>query len=789
MKNCKFLSIVTFIAVTILLQPVYGQSDDILCLPCIRQYITDNNITDVVVSPNCPDTYFFTFPNGSQHVRYGFDICHDPMWILPVECENLYSIGIQCPTSNNQCETEVELIEGVECVLPKVVSTGQVLNVCGYLNGVPAMDGPVGTRYKIGYQNPSDCVNFCLQGTSVFITCSQRLDIDNEPDVYSECTSLEEFQVGNIVPQGGSKFTLFSGLTSENAKITTARSSNGYNSLLIGNGSDIDYNIDQQLKESQVGRLDFKFYLPTGKSGSWGLETNDLNKYVFYMNMSSQSFDVLSSYSGVPQFSYEPQFNKWHHVSLIFQPFKNTIELWINGEFKSKYSNFTNNGVIDFNMYHHDTFLTTNEMYIDEICYREWKHVNWCTLEFDPVCVNENSYGNACFASLDGYNNNEIVNGACGVPECTALSYPTHNSYDIPTNVTIQWPASNNASYYNINVGKNPGLSDIASYSNITNTSILLQNLPASSDIYVSIVPGNSIGEQTSCSVIKFSTKSNLQPPLCTAITSPANNAVNVPRNVGIVWPIVSGATGYQLLVGTSSITADILNLNVGLVNSYVLSNLPEDLTICVRVVPYNAAGNATTCLAVCFKTEKVVQIPGCTQINSPSNNQVGLPPTVNLTWPSVAGSTGYRIRIRDVNNQPIKPDITVGNVNNYIVQDLPPQKFICVTVSPFNSAGESQNCTPICFETAKTSSTADVLQENFAVSPNPVEDYLSLSCTHCILKGSTLKIIDTQGKLLITVNDYIWGQKIDVGVLPGGAYLVVCSDVVPALSRVFIKL
>jgi hypothetical protein len=735
MKNNKSLKSIVVCFLLFVSNNIFSQNDEILCLPCIQQYIADANIIDVERSAICDDTYLFVLPNGTREVRYRDNICNPPIWILNVVCDPFYSIGTQCSSNGGSCEVEVELVQGVECVLPKVLSSGITLHVCNYLNGALEMNGPVGTKYKIAYQNTTNsCFSFCQQGQNVDVTCTEKITSSNEPEILTDCTSFEEYNVGDIVPQAGNKFTLFSNLSSQNAKVTSIKSSSGGKSLLISNSSDIDYNISQSLKENQVGRLVFKMFIPSGKTGAWGLETNDPESYVWYMQCSANSFSVLSKYQNVSGSSLEPIFNKWVNVALIFQPFKNTIEIWFNNNLVGRAENYQSNLVTDLNFY----FLNgsnNNEMYIDELCYREWKKDGPCTQEYAPVCIADETYGNNCIAYQAGYSDLEIRQGACGVPDCVTLNYPAHNSSGIPTDVTITWPTSIHATSYTLNIGTSINGGDIL-YQNVGNvTSYNLKNLPANKEIFVSVLPSNDRGMQLSCHISKFTTKSNLQSPSCTTLTSPANNGTNVPRNINITWPSVAEASGYRLYVGKSSSTSEFLNADIGLITSYLLSNLPEDQNICVRVIPYNAAGSAMNCQATCFRTEKIIQIPSCTQLSSPINNQVNVPTTINLTWPPSPNATGYKIQIRDANNQLVKSDITLGNVSNYVVQNLPLNKFICVTITPFNAAGESQACTATCFETIKTSAAEDgnTISGNYILSPNPAVDYVYISCSSCV--------------------------------------------------------
>src|SRR5690606_899262 len=65
-------------------------------------------------------------------------------------------------------------------------------------------------------------------------------------------------------------------------------------------------------------------------------------------------------------------------------------------------------------------------------------------------------------------------------------------------------------------------------------------------------------------------------------------------------------ATGYRISIGSTSGGADIVNnLDLGNVTSFMpTTDLPEDTTIYVRVIPYNEAGDAVGCSEEYFTTE-----------------------------------------------------------------------------------------------------------------------------------------------------------------------------------------
>ncbi|WP_415793660.1 fibronectin type III domain-containing protein, partial [Flavobacterium saliperosum] len=100
-------------------------------------------------------------------------------------------------------------------------------------------------------------------------------------------------------------------------------------------------------------------------------------------------------------------------------------------------------------------------------------------------------------------------------------------------------------------------------------------------------------------------------PPVCTALTTPANGAVNVFGSV-VSWAGASGSPlGYLVNVGTSSGATDVLNnQDVGNVLSYDLGTLNPATTYYVTVIPYNDNGEASGCTESSFTTCDVNAVP-----------------------------------------------------------------------------------------------------------------------------------------------------------------------------------
>ena len=193
-------------------------------------------------------------------------------------------------------------------------------------------------------------------------------------------------------------------------------------------------------------------------------------------------------------------------------------------------------------------------------------------------------------------------------------------------------------------------------------------------------------------------------PPLCTSLTLPLPGATNVDINQDLFWASADGTDGYRLTIGTTPTNASILNnVDVGLVTTYNPVNpLPFNTTIYVKIVPYNASGDATGCTNQSFTTESNVA-PSCTSLTYPVNGATGISADVVLTWAHSAGNqTGYKISIgTTLNGTQILNLFNVGNVTSYDhPTSYPYGTTLYVKITPYWAGGDINGCASQSFTT-----------------------------------------------------------------------------------------
>jgi len=290
------------------------------------------------------------------------------------------------------------------------------------------------------------------------------------------------------------------------------------------------------------------------------------------------------------------------------------------------------------------------------------------------------------------------------LPDCTTLLFPTISATDVPVDSNITWNPSLNATGYFISVGTTPGGTDIANLVDVGNVTTYdpINDFAEGVQIYVTIIPYNSLGNAMGCSEESFTTYSNVPLPLCTTLTLPLNNANDVPVSSNISWNAATDATGYFISYGTNTAGNNIANMiDVGNVLTYnPPTDFPDETTIYVSITPYNSTGNAVSCTTESFETEVV--IPVCTSLTSPLNNATNVSISSNISWNTVSNATGYFISYgTNTAGNNIANMIDVGNVLTYNPPtDFPDETLIYVTITPYNSAGNAIGCSFESFET-----------------------------------------------------------------------------------------
>jgi len=292
------------------------------------------------------------------------------------------------------------------------------------------------------------------------------------------------------------------------------------------------------------------------------------------------------------------------------------------------------------------------------------------------------------------------------VPDCTNLTDPITGATDVLIDTDISWDAIADADGYFLTIGTSTGGSDILNNEDVGNVTTydLTNDLPENTEVFVTLVPYNEEGNSSGCAEESFTTQLIPVAPSCTTISDPVNGATNVAIDTNLSWNSVDGATGYLVSVGTTQGGIEIANsIDVGNVTTYDFpTNLSENRTFYITIIPYNAVGDASGCVEESFTTETLATIPSCTNLSVPLNGATNVTVGIDISWDIISSATGYRISVGTssggtdiINNQ------DVSNVTTFdLPTDLPENTEIFVNIIPYNAVGDATGCIEDSFTT-----------------------------------------------------------------------------------------
>ncbi|MGB3145499.1 MAG: BspA family leucine-rich repeat surface protein, partial [Maribacter sp.] len=328
-----------------------------------------------------------------------------------------------------------------------------------------------------------------------------------------------------------------------------------------------------------------------------------------------------------------------------------------------------------------------------------------------------------------------ISNDPATIPVCTNLTEPLNNATNVSVDTDLTWEPISNADGYRLTAGTTSGGSDIINAVDVGNviTYDLSTDLPEDMDIYLNIIPYNDEGNAVSCTEEQFRTELIPVPPSCTNLTSPLNNATNVPADTNLSWNAVDNANGYLVVLGTTSGGNEIINnVDVGNQTTFdIPTDLQEGRLFFATIIPYNDEGDATGCIEETFTTGNTSSPPSCVLLISPANNATAIPVTTNLNWNGSSTADGYRLTVGTSSGTGDIFSDDIGDVTTYnMANDLPENTLIYVSIIAYNVNGDSVNCTEESFTTETTTMPPTPTIPDCTTINNPIAGTVDVSVT-----------------------------------------------------------
>jgi gliding motility-associated-like protein len=293
--------------------------------------------------------------------------------------------------------------------------------------------------------------------------------------------------------------------------------------------------------------------------------------------------------------------------------------------------------------------------------------------------------------------------------DCPEPLFP-ENGELVPVDVTISWTEVIGTAAYLIQLGTTEGGSEITPRTSTGQSTQFTppRGLPENSTVYVEIYTFNTLTNTTTlCTTYRFRTGSFTSPPGCTELQNPPNNGTAVPVQTDIQWRYSATATSYRVSLGLTPGGSELID-NEEITDELSFSpsdflgdDLPAETQIFVRIIPENRLGPAVGCQEFRFTTGLQATLPECGSIIYPMDLEFDVPLSPIISWDPVDGAEGYLVSI---GTSPFQNDILdngdfIDQTETGVIAFEPNRQYF-ITITPYNSVGEAQNCQTTSFFT-----------------------------------------------------------------------------------------
>jgi phosphodiesterase/alkaline phosphatase D-like protein len=230
-----------------------------------------------------------------------------------------------------------------------------------------------------------------------------------------------------------------------------------------------------------------------------------------------------------------------------------------------------------------------------------------------------------------------------GAPGAPVLSLPGNGATGQSTTVTLSWNSSSGAASYHVQVSTSATFqSYVLDDSTLTGTSRQVTGLSNGTTYYWRVDAKNGGGTSAWSAVWNFTTSDS--PPGAFSLSSPANGAANQALAGTLAWQSSSGATGYDVFLGTSNPpTTNVSSNQSG--TSYAYAALANGTTYYWSVTAKNAGGS-TAATGAPWSFTTIVAAPAAPILSSPGNGATGQSMTLTLDWNPSPGGVRYRVQV-----------------------------------------------------------------------------------------------------------------------------------------------
>jgi uncharacterized delta-60 repeat protein len=227
---------------------------------------------------------------------------------------------------------------------------------------------------------------------------------------------------------------------------------------------------------------------------------------------------------------------------------------------------------------------------------------------------------------------------------------PLNGATNLPTNLTLTWGESSDASKYEYCYDTSNDNACTNWMDNGMSTSKTLSGLAADTTYYWHVRAVNDQGTTyangSSTAFWSFTTEDPISPPGTFSKASPADGAVDISTDTTLYWGSSSGASSYEYCYDTTNDNACASWTNNGTSTSKSISGLANGTTYYWHVRAINTDGvtysNGSSTAFWSFTTAEPNSPPGAFSKTRPWDGTKDLPTSLTLYWNGSSGATAY---------------------------------------------------------------------------------------------------------------------------------------------------
>ncbi len=249
-----------------------------------------------------------------------------------------------------------------------------------------------------------------------------------------------------------------------------------------------------------------------------------------------------------------------------------------------------------------------------------------------------NSYGTSAYSSIYSFT-------TLGTPPAPPiLSSPADNAVDISITPVLSWNASASAASYTLQVsGDSTFSSFVYNESNITETNRQVSGLNNLATYYWRVKATNKYGSSGYLATFSFKTLGT--PPAKPTLSSPADNALDIPASPTLAWNASASATSYTLQVSANSLFSSFVYNQSGIAGtSRQVTGLSSLTKYYWRVSAANNYGTSAYSDTWSYTTTGTP--PPAPVLSSPADKTIDMSVAPALTWNASPSATSYTIQV-----------------------------------------------------------------------------------------------------------------------------------------------